>query len=64
MRDLVKLVSSGCERMKEDPDRDLTAEEVKKIIEDFKGEELSQLIGAVYAIGYEEGYRAGEKIGG
>lgn len=59
-KDLVKLVKEGCIKLHDNPDSDLTPREVQKLVQDFhlKGtNEVVGVIGAVYAIGYEQGHR-------
>jgi len=63
MRDLEELNRAGQHRLQANSRRDLTAMEVRELIEGSSlsgSDELIELISKVYAIGYEQGYRASQ----
>jgi hypothetical protein len=62
-KDLAGLLTEGCKKLSNNPESDLTPRDAQTLIRDFhlKGSnEVAGLIGAVYSIGYEQGYRDGQ----
>lgn len=61
MRDLDRLAEAGQKKLQANTRRDLVASEVVDLIKSSSlngSDELIELISKVYAIGFEEGYRA------
>ena len=62
-KDLVKLAHEGTQKLSDNPEEDLTPRELQELIQGFnlKGtNENTGLVATVYAIGYEQGFRAGQ----
>ena len=64
MRDLQKLITAGQAKLTASPIRDLSVEEVAEIIEKSSlppSNGLVNLISRVYSLGFEVGYRGGQR---
>ena len=64
MRDLQELITAGQAKLTASPIRDLSVEEVAEIIENYSlppSNELINLISGVYSLGFEVGYRGGQR---
>ena len=64
MRDLQELATAGRTKLTTSPKRDLSITEVAELIESSSlraSNELIELISRVYSIGFELGYRGGQR---